>query len=111
MIRAYLSNLSLVQATTHLAETTVLADIRALTIFSAKYVVHCTLWLKYKLTIWTCFGVIAERKGDLLETAVFAGSTSITNFADESFGKAQGAVVDVVGELGQNPIKKFDQRS
>ena len=67
--------------------------------------------LKYKLTIWTCFGVIAERKGDLLETAVFAGSTSITNFADESFGKAQGAVVDVVGELGQNPIKKFDQCS
>ena len=69
------------------------------------------LWLKLKLTIWTCFGVIAERKGDLLETAVFAGSTSITNFADESFGKAQGAVVDVVGELGQNPIKKFDQCS
>ena len=70
-----------------------------------------TLWLKLKLTIWTCFGVITERKGDLLETAVFAGSASITNFADESFGKAQGAVVDVVGELGQNPIKKFDQCS
>lgn len=67
--------------------------------------------VKNALTIWTCFGVIAERKGDLLETAVFAGSTSITNFADESFGKAQGAVVDVVGELGQDPIKKFDQCS
>ena len=32
---------SYVQATTHLAKTTVLADFRALTIFSAIYVVHC----------------------------------------------------------------------
>ena len=68
--------------------------------YQAKDYLQSTLQLRQKLTIWTCFGVIAERKGDLLETAVFAGSTSITNFADESFGKAQGAVVDVVGELG-----------